>query len=100
MVANQLALKPEDELFNYRDAARFLGCSPGTLQVWISTGRHGIPYLKIGKLVRFRRSTLTAWMNSRERGGTKCVTRITRKAGGAGSTAPFKNVRVGRAERS
>ena len=55
---------PDDRL-RRQDAAIYLGVTPGTLEVWASTGRYGIPYTKIGKLVYYRRSDLDDWIDSR-----------------------------------
>ncbi len=61
-----------DEVLNYRRAAELIGCTPGTLAVWVCTKRHGeIPHLKIGKIVRFRRSDLTTWLEAFKRGGAQ-----------------------------
>ena len=63
-----------DELLDYDGAAAFFGPggpTKGTLQIWVCTGRYEIPYIKLGRLVRFRRSSLLKWLSSRERGGTK-----------------------------
>ena len=48
-------------------AAALLDVSPGTLSVWRSTGRYNLPFLKIGRKVRYRRSALEAWMQARTR---------------------------------
>ncbi len=69
MLANVAESRHNDELLGYEDGAKFIGIRPGTLQVWVCTGRYGIPYLKVGRLVRFRKSALAAWLQSRERGG-------------------------------
>ena len=55
------------DLLDEKAAADFLQLSPGTLSVWRSTGRYGIPFLKIGHLVRYRRSVLETWLESRTR---------------------------------
>ena len=55
------------DLLDDKSAAAILDVSPGTLSVWRSTGRYGIPFLKIGRLVRYRRSDLEAWLESRVR---------------------------------
>jgi excisionase family DNA binding protein len=71
MAANVAESQCDDELLDYKGGALFLGVRRGTLQVWVCTGRYGVPYLKIGRLVRFRKSALAAWMQSRERGGAQ-----------------------------
>ena len=50
------------ELLNEKEAAVLLDLKPGTLAVFRSTGRHSIPFLKIGRNVRYRRSDLDAWL--------------------------------------
>lgn len=59
----------DEEWFDYSEAARFLDTPIGTLQVWVSTNRYAIPYYKIGRNVRFKKSELAAWMDTRKRGG-------------------------------
>jgi len=46
-------------------AARHIGVEPGTLEVWRSTKRYAIPYIKSGRLVKYRRADLDAWLESR-----------------------------------
>ena len=47
---------------SYREAADILGCSEGTLRQWVWRRRPGLRWLKIGRLVRFRPSDLSAYM--------------------------------------
>ncbi|WP_071601331.1 helix-turn-helix domain-containing protein [Dickeya chrysanthemi] len=37
-----------------KQAAIALGVKPSTLAVWRSTGRYNLPYVKVGRLVRYR----------------------------------------------
>jgi len=55
------------DLLDDKAAAALLDVSPGTLSVWRSTGRYALPFLKIGRKVRYRRADLQAWMDSRTR---------------------------------
>ena len=55
------------DLLSESQAADLLQVSPGTLSVWRSTGRYGLPFLKIGARVRYRRGDLQAWLDSRVR---------------------------------
>lgn len=55
------------ELLDDKAAAAVLDVTPGTLSVWRSTGRYGLPFLKIGRKVRYRRSDLDAWLDRRTR---------------------------------
>jgi len=36
-----------------------------TIEVWRSTKRHPMPYIKVGHLVKYRKSDLDAFLNSR-----------------------------------
>jgi excisionase family DNA binding protein len=45
------------------EAAHFLGCSPGTLRVWVCKGR--VPYVKVGRLTRFLRLDLEDFLQQR-----------------------------------
>jgi len=55
------------ELMDEAEAADFLSISPGTLSVWRSTGRYAVPFVKVGRRVRYRRSDLEVWLQSRTR---------------------------------
>lgn len=64
---------PANDLMDEKEAAAFLNVSPGTLAVWRCTGRYQLPFLKIGRNVRYRQAALSAWLDSRtrENGATK-----------------------------
>lgn len=63
----QEIIKAGRELLDERSAAAFLDVSPGTLSVWRSTGRYAIPFVKIGRNVRYRRADLERWLEERTR---------------------------------
>lgn len=46
------------KLLSQTEAATFLGVKPDTLKVWRVNGRHKLPYVKIGALVRYQLSDL------------------------------------------
>lgn len=54
-----------NELLDEKQAASLLHVTPGTLAVWRSTGRYSLPFVKIGRNVRYRLSDLNAWLDSR-----------------------------------
>lgn len=54
------------KLFTYAMAAPFLGVSQGTLENWVSSGLYKIPFVKVGRLVRFKPASLERWLESRE----------------------------------
>lgn len=55
------------KLMDENEAADFLSISPGTLSVWRSTGRYCIPFVKVGRRVRYRVADLDKWLASRTR---------------------------------
>lgn len=55
------------DLLDETQAADYLTLSPGTLSVWRSTGRYKIPFVKVGRRVRYRRADLDAWLEERTR---------------------------------
>lgn len=65
----QSPAKPEseDDLLDESEAAKVLTMARGTLSVWRSTGRYNIPFIKVGRRVRYKRGALRAWLNSRTR---------------------------------
>lgn len=46
------------DLLSEQEAAALLDTAPGTLSVWRSTGRYNLPFLKVGRKVRYRRADL------------------------------------------
>ena len=55
------------DLVTEQEAADLLKIAPGTLSVWRSTGRYSIPFIKVGRRIRYRKSALEAWLESRTR---------------------------------
>lgn len=55
----------EKQLLTEKEAAKFLGLTSSALQVWRSTGRYSLPFIKVGSLVRYRESDLFKWLESR-----------------------------------
>jgi len=56
---------PAHELLDESAAANYLGLSPGTLSVWRATKRYPLKYIKVGRLVRYRRTDLDSFLESR-----------------------------------
>jgi len=59
--------KASTDILDENASAALLGLSPGTLSVWRSTGRYKLPFIKVGRKVRYRRTDLDAWLASRTR---------------------------------
>ena len=64
-VAHIVADTTSDPLFTEQQAADYLQTAPATLSIWRSTKRYNLPYIKVGRLVRYRKSALDAFLSSR-----------------------------------
>ena len=53
-----------ENALNERQAAKYLGVSPGTLRLWRSECRSP-RYFRAGKLIRFRIRDLNEWIEAR-----------------------------------
>lgn len=56
---------PRDALLNETQVAELLGVRPSTLQVWRSTRRYQLAFVKVGRSVRYRESAVQAFIDSR-----------------------------------
>jgi hypothetical protein len=54
---------------NEAAASKVLGVKATTLGNWRTTGRYNLPFIKAGRLVRYRVSDLAAWIAKRRTGG-------------------------------
>ena len=61
------ALFPQT-LLTPEQVSECLGVSVETLNVWRCTKRYNLPYVKAGRLVRYRRSDVEAFVTSRLHG--------------------------------
>lgn len=52
-------------LMTPRDAAVYIGVKINTLAVWRMTNRYGLPFIKLGKVVRYRKADLDIWLENR-----------------------------------
>jgi len=48
--------------------AEVLGVKVSTLTNWRTTGRYALPYIKVGRLVRYRVTDLAQWIVKRRQG--------------------------------
>jgi len=51
-------IKMSDQLMSTGAAAAYLNVEPQTLAAWRCLGRHGLPYVKVGRAVRYRLADL------------------------------------------
>ena len=66
------AERDPDEALNETAAARLIGVSPRSLQAWRVNGR-GPRYMKIGRVVRYRRRELIEFLDDRTVSSTSQV---------------------------
>lgn len=55
----------DSPLMTREEAAAYLRIRPQTLALWLATGRHCIPCTKIGRVCRYRKSDLDAFIEQR-----------------------------------
>ena len=53
-----------DPMLTRKEAARFLGLQPSTLDAWASRGTVKLPFAKLGGAVRYRQSDLEKFIKS------------------------------------
>lgn len=54
-----------EKLLTTQEASQYLGVTRDTLAVWRTTRRYELPYIKVGRLVKYRLSDLDKWLNQR-----------------------------------
>ena len=62
---NPISSLDSSPLYDPGKAAAFLGISKETLSVWRCTKRYGLPYIRVGRLIKYRLSDLTNFVESR-----------------------------------
>ena len=60
----QAQLKNKDLMLSRQEAAAFLSIRIGTLVMWKSTKRYALPYIKVGRHVRYRASDLMNFLEN------------------------------------
>ena len=57
--------RPATPLLTTVQAAQILGIKPQTLAYWRCVKRYGLPYVKVGKNCRYKRSDIEAFIENR-----------------------------------
>ncbi|MHB0955906.1 MAG: helix-turn-helix transcriptional regulator [Pirellulaceae bacterium] len=68
-MAEQVTLDSPDQLIDAEETSSILSVTTGTLAVWRSEKRYDLPYIKVGRRVRYRLSDVRAWLESRTQAG-------------------------------
>jgi excisionase family DNA binding protein len=58
-------IKDQNHLLTPAEVSAILGLSVETLNTWRATNRYPLPYVKVGRLVRYRSMDLQAFIESR-----------------------------------
>lgn len=64
-----MTAKNNVSLMTPEEVAEYLGVSSETLNVWRCTKRYNLPYIKAGRLVRYRVEDVETFVVSRLQGG-------------------------------
>jgi excisionase family DNA binding protein len=59
----------KDPLFSRAKAAEYLGLATQTLAAWSHNNRYDLPYIKVGRLVKYEQSALDAFIARHRVGG-------------------------------
>jgi len=54
----------QENYISLEDAAKYLDIKPVTLRGWIKNPRNEVPAHRIGRMWKFKRSEIDAWVNS------------------------------------
>ena len=52
-------------LLTREQAAEYLGVKAQTLAAWASSRRYGLPMIRVGRSIRYRRADLDRWLDKR-----------------------------------
>jgi excisionase family DNA binding protein len=66
-------IKAGFDLIDCQETAEILGISKSALEAWRTTGRYKLPFIKVGRNVRYRRSDVLQWLESRTRANGSTV---------------------------
>ena len=58
-------------LVDEKQASEILGLAPGTLSVWRCTKRYDLPFVKVGRSIRYRIADLERFLESRTVGAVE-----------------------------
>lgn len=65
-MASAISRTPEVlDRFTRKEAAEYIGVKAQTLGLWAISGKYGLPFVKVGRKVYYRRDDLDAWLRSR-----------------------------------
>ena len=66
----------DDVLLTRREVADLLQMREQTLATWKCNGRHGLPYVQVGRSIRYRPGDVQAWIDQHVVGDTAEAERL------------------------
>ncbi len=57
-------MKDNPQLLTTEQAAELMLVAPGTLVVWRCTGRYALPYVRVGRLIRYRAEDVASFIEN------------------------------------
>lgn len=69
LIHGTIERRREDDLLTRGEAAAYLNVSEQTLASWACTGRYNLRLIRVGRLIRYRRSDLDTWLDKRSTSG-------------------------------
>jgi excisionase family DNA binding protein len=69
-LARVISNQNPDPLFSKAEAAAYLNIAEQTISNWLTTGRYNLPYVRVGRLIRFKKSDLDAFIARRTVGAS------------------------------
>lgn len=73
MINNKGFSSNHKKLLTRKETADLLGVSCGTLAVWVSSKRYPLPYIKVGRLVKYDYNDVLQFLETRKQGGTSFI---------------------------
>jgi predicted site-specific integrase-resolvase len=58
-------IAPKSELLNCTETSQYLGVREQTLAVWRLTGRYDLPFIRVGRLIKYRLRDIEKFLASR-----------------------------------
>ena len=57
------------DLISPDEVAEILGVATQTLAIWRCARRYGLPFVRVGRLIRYRKADVEAWLTARTQKG-------------------------------
>lgn len=65
MTNNSYVKEHRERLLSRKEVAELLGCKESTLAVWACNKRYDLPFVKVGRLAKYRGSDVDAFISAR-----------------------------------